>query len=56
MEFHLTERTGERIENPEKTEHLGTDALSGILKDLIDTSRVMSTWMGVESCLPTLTL
>lgn len=56
VEFHLTERTAGRTENPEKTEHLRTDALSGILKDLIHTSRVMSTWVGVESCLPTLTL
>lgn len=54
--FHLTERTEGRIESLEKTEHSGTDMLSGILKDLIHTSGVMSTWMGVESCLPTLTL
>lgn len=46
MEFHLTERTGWRIENLEKTEHLGTDILSGISKDLIHTSGVMSTWHG----------
>lgn len=56
VEFHLTEGIGWRIENPEKTEHLGTDVLSGISKDLIHTSGVMSTWMGLENCLPTLTL
>lgn len=52
MEFNLTERT----ENPEKTEHFGTDVLSGILKDLKHTSGVISVWTGIESCLPALIL
>lgn len=31
LEFHLTERTEERIENLEKTGHMGTDDFSAIL-------------------------
>lgn len=41
---------------PEKTEHFGTGALSGTLKDIIHTSGVTSTSMSVENCLPTVAL